>query len=64
MNVLEQFSLKGKIALVTGASRGIGRATAVGFARAGANVALCSRKIDDLELVASEIKREGGARWL
>ena len=50
-----QFSLEGKVALVTGGSRGIGRATALGFARAGADVVVASRKLPDLEKVADEI---------
>jgi len=56
---LSQFSLEGKTALVTGASRGIGKATAIGFARAGADVIVTSRKLPDLELVADEIKALG-----
>jgi NAD(P)-dependent dehydrogenase (short-subunit alcohol dehydrogenase family) len=53
------FSLEGKVALVTGASRGIGQATALGLARAGADVALASRKLPDLENVADEIRKLG-----
>ena len=53
------FSLEGKVALVTGGSRGIGRATALGFAQAGADVAVTSRKLPDLEAVADEIKALG-----
>ena len=58
-----EFSLTGKIALVTGASRGIGQATALGFAHAGADVVVASRKLPDLEKVAEQI-REMGRRSL
>jgi NAD(P)-dependent dehydrogenase (short-subunit alcohol dehydrogenase family) len=57
---LSRFSLEGKIALVTGGSRGIGRAVALGFADAGATVVVSSRKLPDLELVVEEIKKRGG----
>jgi NAD(P)-dependent dehydrogenase (short-subunit alcohol dehydrogenase family) len=56
MSVLKEFSLEGKVTLVTGASRGIGRATAIAFAQAGSDVILTSRKAEDLEKVADEIK--------
>ena len=49
-----EISLKGKVALITGASRGIGRATALEMARSGADLILASRKIEDLEKVAAE----------
>jgi len=57
--VSSQFSLEGKVALVTGGSRGIGKATAIGFARAGADVVVTSRKQPDLEVVADEIRSLG-----
>ena len=53
-----EISLKGKTALVTGASRGIGKAIAKSFVDAGAQVMLTSRKEDALRAVANEIKGE------
>jgi len=53
------FSLSGNVALVTGGSRGIGKAIAVGLAKSGADVAVTSRKLPDLEQVATEIKGLG-----
>lgn len=53
------FSLDGKHALVTGSSRGIGRAIALGFARAGADVALLSRSKAELDDVAAEVRARG-----
>ena len=53
------FSLIDKVALITGASRGIGEATAIGLARAGADVAIVSRKLPDLEKVGEAIKKIG-----
>jgi len=54
-----EFSLNGKVALVTGASRGIGKAAAIGLAKAGADMAVASRKLPDLEKVAEEIRKMG-----
>ena len=56
---MELFSLEGKVAIVTGASRGIGRAIALGLAGAGADVAVAARTIDDLETLAKEIDQLG-----
>ncbi len=53
------FSLEGKVALVTGGSRGIGRAFALGLAQAGADVVVASRKLSDLEKVSEEIRGLG-----
>lgn len=56
---LSRFSLEGKVALVTGGSRGIGRATAIGLARAGADIVVVSRTLPDLEKVADEVRSLG-----
>lgn len=53
------FSLKDKVALITGASRGIGQAAAVGLAQAGADIAIASRKLPDLEKVAEQVRKTG-----
>jgi len=53
-------SLTGKIALVTGASQGIGRACALALAAQGATVALAARNVEKLDAVAAEITAAGG----
>lgn len=57
---MSMFDLTGKVALITGSSRGIGRAIAVAMAEHGAKVVISSRKQDACETVAEEIKASGG----
>ncbi len=54
------YDLSGKVAIVTGGGRGIGRAISLGLADCGAKLVLASRTIEDLEKVVSEIKGNGG----
>lgn len=54
------FSLQGKVAIVTGASQGIGEAIAVAFAQAGAHIVVSSRKLDSVARVAKEITEKSG----
>lgn len=53
------FSLESKVVLITGASRGIGQAAAIKLAEAGADVAIASRKLPELEKVAEEVRKTG-----
>jgi NAD(P)-dependent dehydrogenase (short-subunit alcohol dehydrogenase family) len=60
----EKPSLEGRIALVTGASRGIGRASAIALAKAGAHVILVARTVGGLEETDDEIQKAGGTATL
>ena len=57
--------IKGKVALVAGASTGLGRAVAFGLAREGTSLGLCARGKDHLEETAAAIRQETGAEvWV
>ncbi len=58
------FELKDKVALVTGGSRGIGRATALMLARQGTHVAICGRTLQSLEETAAAIRDFGVQCWI
>jgi len=53
------FNLEGKVAVVTGAGKGIGRALAIGLAEFGCDLVLVARTLSDLEKVAGEIEKKG-----
>ena len=52
-----ELGLEGKVAIVTGGSKGIGRATALCLAQEGANVVICARGVEDLEEAAKWYRR-------
>ena len=60
MNIQDQLNLRGKVAIVTGASQGIGRAIAQALAQQGASVVIASRKQPAVDAVAAQITEAGG----
>lgn len=58
--ITNTFSIKGKTAVITGASRGIGAEMAKLFARSGAKLVICSRKLDAVTDTAAAIEKDGG----
>ena len=59
MNMHERFRMDGKVAVVTGGGRGIGRGIALGLADCGADVVVVARRLHDVEAVAGEIEQRG-----
>ena len=64
VDVKTLFDLTGKIAVVTGGSRGLGREMVLAFAQSGADVVIASRKLDNCEKLAEEVERTTGRRAL
>jgi NAD(P)-dependent dehydrogenase (short-subunit alcohol dehydrogenase family) len=64
MDLAQSFSLKGKVALVTGSSRGLGWEIAQAFAGCGADLIIASRKLEACEEAASELREKYGSRAL
>ena len=58
------FDLTGKVAVVTGGSRGLGREIVLGYAEAGADVVIASRKLDSCEALAKEVRESTGRKAL
>src|SRR5918994_7123730 len=59
MSILDKFRIDGQVAIVTGAGRGIGAASAVALAQAGADVVLSSRTEEQLDAVAAQVEAAG-----
>ncbi len=57
--ILDRFSLKGKVAIVTGAGRGIGQGIALGLAEAGADVVCTARTVEQIEGTAAQVRQSG-----
>jgi NAD(P)-dependent dehydrogenase (short-subunit alcohol dehydrogenase family) len=60
MTTTDLFSLEGQTAIITGGSRGLGREMALAFADRGANIVIASRKVENCEVVADEVRALGG----
>ncbi|MHC1693515.1 MAG: SDR family NAD(P)-dependent oxidoreductase [Sphaerochaetaceae bacterium] len=57
--ILDKFKLDGKVSIVTGASKGIGRSLALGLAEAGSDIAVVARNVSELDILAAEIEALG-----
>ena len=62
MSLADSGALKGKVAIITGAATGIGRASALMFARAGARVALADVREPELARTEADVRAAGGER--
>lgn len=60
MSILDRYSLEGRVAVVTGAGRGIGQGIAEDFAKAGAKVVLAARRTEEIKGVEQRIREAGG----
>lgn len=60
VGVKNRFDVSGKVVLITGGSRGLGRAMSIGLAEAGAKIVVASRKLESCEAVVAEIESAGG----
>ena len=56
----ELFDVHDKVVVITGGSRGLGRAMSLAFGQRGARVVIASRKLEECEKVAAEVERDGG----
>lgn len=59
MSILDRFRVDGRVAIITGAGRGIGAASAIALAEAGADVAITARTADQLEAIAQQVRALG-----
>lgn len=64
MSILDQFKLDGKVALVTGGAKGIGKSIALGYAQAGADLAIVDIDIDEATATAEQIAKDYGNKTL
>jgi len=62
MGVFDSFRLEGRVALITGGSKGLGLAMAHALAEAGADIAICSRNLEEAHLAAQEIMAKSGRK--
>ena len=64
MNILDKFKLDGKVAFITGGAKGIGKSIAIGYAQAGADVAIVDIDMQAAEATAAEIAKDYGVKTI